>query len=152
MEQQGPAVYARLQADAWAAMEDLPLSLEQAGEGGRHLSAVDGLDFLLNSLKTRFEDQEILRQGDVLHEFFGQLRRRPQEQVRAFRRRFNILIHRLARFKVVLPNIVLGWFFLEKMRLPTDRRAMVLASANNDYDYEKDHDGRRAQLPERLRV
>ena len=41
------------------------------------------------------------------------LRRKPLEQIRAFRRRFNTLVHGLGRVHVVLSGIVLGWFFLE---------------------------------------
>ena len=137
LEQQGPEVYARLQEEAWSAMEDIPLTSSSAGRDGRYVAVEDGLDFLMENLRARFEDQEILRQGDVLQEFFAQLRRRPGEQVRSFRRRFNTLVHRLARLSVVLPSIVLGWFFFEKLKLPNERRAMVLASANNDYEYEK---------------
>ena len=140
-EQQGPAVYARLQDEAWQAVEDLPLEATDATEeqraNGDYVSSERGLEFMMAQLRERFEEQEILRQGDVLFEFFSQLRRRPGEQVRAFRRRFNTLVHRLARFAVVLPSIVLGWFFLEKLRLPAERRAMVLASCSNNYEFER---------------
>ncbi|CAK0838337.1 unnamed protein product [Prorocentrum cordatum] len=126
-ERRGPALYARLQDDAWTAVEDIDM---------QRLAEPGGLEFLMLELKDRFEEQEILRQGDVLHEFFVLLKRRPQEQIRTFKRRFNTLVHRLAKFAVTLPAIVLGWFFLEKLRLPSDRRAMVLASANVDYDFK----------------
>ena len=38
----------------------------------------------------------------------------------------------LGRFHIVLPGIVPGWFFLEKLLLLSDRRAMVFASSNNE--------------------
>ncbi|CAK0825635.1 unnamed protein product, partial [Prorocentrum cordatum] len=112
-ERRGPALHARLQDDAWAAVEDIDM---------QRLAEPGGLEFLMLELKDRFEEQQILRQGD--------------EQIRTFKRRFNILVHRLAKLAATLPAIVLGWFFLKKLRLPSDRRAMVLASANNDYDFK----------------
>ena len=38
----------------------------------------------------------------------------------------------LGRFHIVLPGIAPGWFFLEKLLLLSDRRAMVFASSNNE--------------------
>ncbi|CAK0825753.1 unnamed protein product, partial [Prorocentrum cordatum] len=109
-ERRGPALYARLPDDT------------------------RGLELLMLNLKDRFEEQEVLRQGDVIRELFVLLKRRHQEQIRTLHRRFNTLVHRLAKFAVTLPPVVLGRFFLEKPRLPSDRRAIVLASANNAYD------------------
>ncbi|CAK0863811.1 unnamed protein product [Prorocentrum cordatum] len=98
-ERRGPALDAGPRDDAWAAVEDI--NLERFAELG-------GLEFLMLELKDRFEEQEILRQGDALYEFFVLRTRRQQEQTRTFMRRFNALVRRLAKFAATLPPIVLG--------------------------------------------
>ena len=55
---------------------------------------------------------------------------------RCAQRRFNALVHRLAKLAATLPAVVLGWFALEKLRLPSDRRATALVSANDDYAFK----------------
>ena len=65
--------------------------------------------------------------------FIVQLRRSNDQSVRSFSGDFDRMVSRLAEVQVTLPETVLAWMFIDKLRLDEAGEISLLASVRNEY-------------------
>ena len=64
-------------------------------EGIQDLDTPDGVESLLDHLRTHFEPIEVCRRGWIVDDFVYDFERQPGEEIRDYDTRFNILLRRV---------------------------------------------------------
>ena len=128
-EKLGPKLIEFLAGDAELATEHL--SVEGAATEG-------GEKKIFKVLDKRFKPFEKDGLHEALNEYVHNIAVKPGESMKAFFNRFATCYRKLLQQKVSLPNEVQGWFMMQKMRLDSSQRALILTSTSGDYDVEKE--------------
>ena len=126
--QRGVALYTALKDKAWVEAEALNIE---------HLSREDGAVYFKNFIKQRYMDIEVTQVGRIMSQFFRVLKRGNEESVRAFTGEFDRMVARLSEVQVTLPETVLAWMYVDKLRLDEAGEISLLASVQNEYSLKK---------------
>ena len=126
--QRGVALYTALKDKAWVEAE--ALSIER-------LSVDTGTQYFKDFIKQRYMDVEVTQVGRIMSQFFRVLKRGNDESVRTFTGEFDRMVARLAEVQVVLPETVLAWMYVDKLRLDEAGEISLLASVRNEYSLKR---------------
>ena len=126
--QRGVALYTALKDKAWVEAEALDLN---------KLSGEQGAKYMKDFIKERYMDIEVTQVGRSMTQFFRVLKRNHDDSVRTFIGEFDRQVARLAEVQVVLPETVLAWMFLDKLRLDEAGEISLLASVRNEYSLKR---------------
>ena len=119
--QRGVALYTALRDRAWVDSEALDLE---------NLGGAFGVKYFKAWIKERYMDVEVTQVGRIMSQFF---RGSSDQSVRSFSGEFDRLVARLAEVQVVLPETVLAWMYVDKLRLDESGEIALLASVQNQY-------------------
>ena len=120
----GVALYSALKERAWVEAEALDLD---------RLSSGSGVAYFKTWVRERFMDIEVTQVGRIMSQFFRVLRRGNDQSVRSFTGDFDRMVARLSEVQVTLPENVLAWMFIDKLRLDESGEISLLASVRNEY-------------------
>ncbi|CAE7462138.1 GIP [Symbiodinium sp. CCMP2456] len=121
----GVALYSALKDRAWVEAEALELD---------QLSCETGVSYFKAWVRERFMDIEVTQVGRIMSQFFRVLKRSNDQSVRSFTGDFDRMVSRLAEVQVTLPETVLAWMFIDKLRLDETGEISLLASAADQDD------------------
>ena len=162
-----PASYRMWKRRAQLMLASLPSTISEKKYGPKLMCYISGeAEALLESLSVEKickegGDQEIWKLLDAkygpqpldlmqtaLRTFFHELQVKPGEHYRQFVVRFEAARRKLEEQEVKLPSVVLGFFFLKKLRLEAAGEAMIMTATAGKLDYEPVEKAVRAIFPE----
>ena len=162
-----PASYRMWKRRAQLMLASLPSTISEKKYGPKLMCYISGeAEALLESLSVEKicqegGDQEIWKLLDAkygpqpldllqtaLRTFFHELQVKPGEHCRQFVVRFEAARRKLEEQEVKLPSVVLGFFFLKKLRLEAAGEAMIMTATAGKLDYEPVAKAVRAIFPE----
>ena len=82
-------------------------------------------------------DVEVTQVGRIMSQFFRVLKRGHDQSVRSFFGEFDRMISRLAEVQVSLPETVLAWMYIDKLKLDEAGEISLLASVRNEYNLKR---------------
>eukprot|EP00435_Cladocopium_sp_Y103_P072919 s192_g41.t1 len=144
-----PAAYRLWKRRAQLMLASLPSTISEKKYGPKLMGFVSGeAEHLLEHLEVAkicdeggdkliwdvLDEKYGPRQIDLLQEslktFFYDLTVKPQESYRQFSARFTTAQRKLEEQKITLPNVVLGYMYLKKLRLDPQSESMVLTASS----------------------
>ena len=128
VSKQALMLYNSLSGRAWRDAEELDLSL---------LDAENGVEVFCDWVRARYLDKEVTRVGRCMSEFFKQLKKSTNNDIREFNQEFDRQLARLREVGCVLPDVCAAWWYLDKLRLDNPTELNLLASVGNAYSLSK---------------
>lgn len=96
-----------------------------------------GINKLLAALESINGKTELDKKGELRHQFYQELRRRPGERMSEFCTRFRMLAADLRLEGVTIPNSELGWFLKDKIGLDPIRKQLLDTALQGKESYEE---------------
>lgn len=96
-----------------------------------------GINKLLAALESINGKTELDKKGELRHQFYQELRRRPGERMSEFCTRFRMLVADLRLEGVTIPNSELGWFLKDKIGLDPIRKQLLDTALQGKESYEE---------------
>ena len=105
-------------------------------EGIQNLERPDGVENLLDHLRTHFEPIEVFRRGRIVDDFVYDFERQPGEEVRDYDTIFNILSRRFGAEAGQVNPLIKAHVFLRKANLSAEKQSQIVSSAMSRYEYD----------------
>ena len=112
-------VLGSLKGRAWDACEDLQMD---------ELEAADGMQKILSRLDGVFKYDAITELPTDFENFFFGMHRKRSETIQDYTAIFERNLRKLAAHGVVLPDKVVGWYFLRKANLTNAQKQMIMST------------------------
>ncbi|CAJ1438952.1 unnamed protein product [Effrenium voratum] len=137
-------------ADQWTAAEDRDrgggadkiLVPEFSAEDDRELDVEwldgdSGMDYFIDWIRNRYLDREVIKVGKYMTDFFKNLKKHNNQDVKEFNQEFDRQAARLKEVGCALPDVCLAWWYMDKLRLDNATELNLLSSTGNDYNLYK---------------
>lgn len=151
-----PSLYRLWKRRAQLLLASLPSTISKEKYGPKLMSYIGGeAENLLESLEiekicsdggdkliwTVLDEKYGQRQIDMMQEnlkyFFYELAIKPQESYRQFSARFATGQRKLEELQVTLPNVVLGYLYLKKLKMESQSESMVLTATGGKLEVKE---------------
>ena len=116
-------------------------------EGIQDLETPDGVENLLDHLRTHFKPIEVIRRGRIVNGFVYDFERQPGEEIRDFDTRFIILLRRFEAVAGQVNPLIEAHVFLRKPNLSAEKQSQIVSAAMSRYEYEPLRDAMLAAIP-----
>ena len=117
--EQALALYTNLHGKAWLIAEELDMDM---------LAGTNGVEYYMDWVRVRFMEVEVTKVSNVMTALFRKCRRKPEQSVREFNLEFERLLLHLLELGCELPDLVKGWLYLDRLRLPEHEELSILSS------------------------
>ena len=115
-------------------------------EGIQDLETPNGVENLIDHLRTHLEPIEVFRRGRIVDDFVYGFERQPGEDIRDYDTRFNML---LRRFKAGQVNpLIKAHVFLRKANLSAEKQSQIVSTAMSRYECEPLRDAMLTAIPQ----
>lgn len=125
---QALALYNSLTGRAWRDAEELDLAL---------LDSEHGVDVFTAWVSEKYLDKEVVKVGKCMLEFFKNLKKGYNQEIRDFNQEYDRQVSRLKEIGCNLPDLCLAWLYLDKLRLDNAAELSLLSSTGNKYELNK---------------
>jgi hypothetical protein len=130
IKQVGLAILGHLTRIAWTACERL-------ADNPDGLEDETALDEILLILDARFQYEKITDLPDTFEEYFYKGNRKPRETMFEYINRIRLSTDKMAKYKVVLPDDIQGWFLMRRAGLTEEQKTLVMTQLGTDLKFEK---------------
>ena len=116
-------------------------------EGVQDLGTPNGVENLLDHLRTHVDPIEVSRRGRILDDFVYDFERQPGEEIRDYDTRFNILLRRFEAVVGQVNPLVKAHVFLRKAILSAEKQSQIVGATMSRYEYESLRDAMLVAIP-----
>ena len=116
-------------------------------EGIQDLETPDGVENLLDHLRTHFEPIEVFRRGKIVDDFVYDFERQPGEEIKDSDTKFNILLTRFEAVAGQVNPLIQSHVFLRKANLSTEKRSQIVSAAMSRHECEPLTDAMLTAIP-----
>ncbi|CAJ1436718.1 unnamed protein product [Effrenium voratum] len=121
-------LYNHLTGRAWRDAEELDVEW---------LDGDSGMDYFIDWIRNRYLDREVIKVGKYMTDFFKNLKKHNNQDVKEFNQEFDRQAARLKEVGCALPDVCLAWWYMDKLRLDNATELNLLSSTGNDYNLYK---------------
>ena len=116
-------------------------------EGIQDLETPNGVENLLDHLRTHFEPIEVFRRGGIVDDFVSDFERQPGDEIRDYDTRFNILLRRFEAVSGQVNPLIKAHVFLRKANLSAEKQSQIVSAARSRHEYEPLGDATLTAIP-----